>query len=61
MHCILQGVQKDVLEQQVRNLSKSQKQSLTEIIDNLHARAHENLVPIMINSSSLRPTISQSE
>ena len=37
MHCILQGVYKDVLEHQVRNLSKSQKQRLNEIIDNLHA------------------------
>ena len=37
MHWILQGVYKDVFEQQLRNLSKSQEQRLNEIIANLHA------------------------
>ena len=37
MHCLLQGVYRHLLEHQVRNLTKSQKHHLDEIIENLHA------------------------
>ena len=37
MHCVLQGVYKDVLENQVKKLSKTDKAVLNDIIKRLHA------------------------